>query len=162
MKTCVMILLIFSSSVISASEFKDNIIGHWVCDPYEHYFKDTVYFKVQVESDFFEDGTSIDIQTWTYSVKEEGIWFSVQLTGPWEIKNGLLVETTTKESLFETSDRVKELPSLNIEKIFKSVNDNSNTKVSTSKILTLSKSSLISQKINQDRIVSCVRDSKHG
>jgi hypothetical protein len=143
--------------VISANSFQEKILGHWVCDPYKEYLTDTVYFNVEIDSYYYEDGTGADIQTWTYSVEEEKIWFSLKLAGPWEIKEGVLIETTNGESILNTSDRIKELPNFNVKELFKSLNNTDYPLYSKSEILTLSKSSFKSKKLKSGEIVNCVR-----
>jgi hypothetical protein len=157
-----MILLLFLSSVISASTYQDHILGHWVCEPYKKYFTDTVYFNVEIDSYYYEDGTGFDIQTWTYSVEKEQLWFSLKLAGPWELKGGVLIETTNEESILDTSDRIKELPNFNVKEVFKSLNNTSYPLNSKSEILTLSKSSFISKKLSDGKVISCERGSKNG
>jgi hypothetical protein len=162
MKICVMTVLLFLSSVITANTLQDNILGHWVCEPYKKYLTDTVYFNVEIDSYFYDDGTGFDIQTWKYSVEEEQIWFSLKLTGPWKLKDGVLIETTYEESILDTSDRIKELPNFNVKEVFKSLNDTVYPLNSKSEILTLSKSAFISKKLSDGEIVSCVRGSNNG
>ena len=155
-----MILLLFLSSVISASTLQDNILGHWVCEPYKKYLSDTVYFNVEIDSYYNEDGTGFDIETWTYNVEEEKIWFSIKLTGPWELKDGLLIVSTDEESILDSSDRVKELPNFNVKEVFKSLNNTTYPLNSKFEILTLSKSSFITKKLSDGKVDSCVRGSK--
>jgi len=149
-------LLTFSSISLASNE--DNILGKWSCEPYKHYFTETVFFYISVESEYFSDGTSVDTQTWILDGQEDDIWFSIEYRGPWKFTYDLLTETTTKENFVDASDKVKSIPNLDIHQLMGTANADIN--INVSKVLTLTNSSLILEDVDDNEIITCMRPAK--
>lgn len=150
------LLVIFSlifASKIFAIDVPNQVLGKWICEPFEDIISEEVIFIVDLSLNYKSDGTSVQTETWKLKGQENNIWFTLDLIGTWQLEGNTLTEKLLEERPTSISNYEK-MPSIQIMKSFVS-SLNLKTKTTVSIILESTETQLVTKQIKNNKLTSC-------
>ena len=154
MKSSLLVIfpLIFASKTFAA-DVPNQVLGKWICEPFEDIISEEVIFIVDLSLNYKSDGTSVQTETWKLKGQEKKIWFTLDLIGTWQLEGNTLTEKLIEERPTSISDYEK-MPDMQVMKGFVS-SLNLKTKTTISIVLESTETQLVTKQTKNNKITSC-------